>query len=562
MTSKWTGSVAAIALLASLGAARAESADVATLKEQTEALKQQNARLAERLSALEQPTPAQAAPASSDFLAQAAKAPVAALAGDGPITWKGLTLFGAVDMGFGYASHGLPLNSKYYYGSEMLQPKASHAQWGLAPNALQLSNIGVKGETELLPGLAGVFQASTLFNPHSGTIQNSPGAIIMNNGLNYRNYSIALDGARGGQAFSDQLYVGFSSKTYGQLTFGRHRNLSSDLLSAYDPTGVSSAFSIIGSSGTYVSGQGVTETGRWDNSLKYRIQYESVRFAAMYKFVDGNGGCNYLSSTGLKPAGTTQECFATHNDAGQVSLGGDYGGFSMDGMLGYFNQGTYVGSPLTAAQFAGADSYTSPTGAVVTSTSNSNANTLAATVSDMTGGALGLKYTWDQWKLYGGWSHTIAHNPKNPLGIGATNDQGGYILSSANNAAFPHARLQDTFWVGFRYAYNEKTEIIGVYEHVHQNAFGYAAGTPGAPTSLSLATCNLARFNPAGAGSNPRSNTCAGDLDQGSLFVDYHFTKRFDVYGGLNVEALSGGMASGYIYTNIFSPTVGARYRF
>ena len=102
---------------------------------------------------------------------------------------------------------------------------------------MQLSNIGVKGRTELLPGLNGVFWASTLFNPQSGQLQSAPGAIIANQGLNYRAYSINLDGARGGQAFNDQLYVGFSNKTFGQLTFGRHRSLASDLLSAYDATG-------------------------------------------------------------------------------------------------------------------------------------------------------------------------------------------------------------------------------------------------------------------------------------------------------------------------------------
>jgi predicted porin len=570
MKCEYLAASAVLAIMMAPGLAHAESApDITALKAETAKLQKQNAALEQRLKNLEhkqaeqqqkqdpQQKTGSVGPSAQSFVADAAKTPKDLLTGDGPITWNGITVFGAIDAGLGYAAHGLPLNSKYYYGNEMLTPKAHNGYFGITPNGMQLSNIGIKGVTEILPGLNGVFWASTLFNPQSGELQSAPGAIIANQGLNYRSYSLNLDGARGGQAFNDQLYVGFSNKTYGQLTFGRHRSLASDLLSAYDATGGSSAFSIISSSGTYVSGQGVTETGRWDNSLKYRVEYASARFAAMYKFADGTGGCNYLSTTGLKPAGTPQQCFTTHNDAGQVGAGFDYAAFSLDGMLGYFHQATYIGSPLTATQLAGTDTFVPTVGSTVTTTGNSNSGTLAGTVSDMTGGALGLKYTWNQWKLYAGWSHTIAHNPQDMLGIGASNDQGGFAMSSVNNAAFPHARLQDTFWVGFRYAYNEKTDIVATYQRVNQNAYGSFVGDAVA----TAAACDVARINLT-TGASIRSNACSGHLDQGSIFVDYHFTKRFDVYGGMNIESVNGGLASGYVYTAQFSPTVGARFRF
>ena len=560
--------VAATALMGSGGAVRAATAEeIAALKAETAALAQKNAALEQRLKKLElKPAAAQGAnvqganvqgASAPQFLADAARTPADLVKGEGPITWNGITLFGAIDAGLGYATHGLPLNSKYYYGNEMLTPKAAHGYFGITPNGTQLSNIGLKGVTEILPGLSGVFWASTLFNPQSGQLQSGPGAISANQGLYYRAWSLNLDGARGGQAFNDQLFVGVASKTFGQLTFGRHRSLASDLLSAYDPTSGASAFSIISSSGTYVSGQGVTETGRWDDSLKYRVEYQSMRFAAMYKFADGSGGCNYLVTTGLEPTGTAQECFTAKNDAGQVSGGFDYAGFSIDGMLGYFRQATYIGSPLTAAQLAGTSVFTPNYGPAVTTTGNPNSGTLAATVSDITGGALGVKYSWNQWKLYGGWSHTIAHDPKDNLGIGAPNDQGDFQLSSVNNAAFPHARLQDTFWVGFRYAYDARTELVATYQHVSQNAYGSFVGNAVA----TAAACNVARINLV-TGSAIRSNACSGQLDQGSFYVNYHFTKRFDVYGGLNMESVNGGLASGYIYTTQFSPTVGARFRF
>jgi predicted porin len=566
MKNRFLAAGAALAIMTGSGVAHAETADdIAALKAEAAALAKQNAELEQRLKKIEHKQAAQpqqqsaagAAPSGQAFLASAASAPAELLTGDKPLTFYGITLYGTVDLGLGYATHGLPLNTKYYYGNEMLSPKSNNSYFGITPNGLQLSTIGAKGSTEIMPGLSAVFQASTLFNPNSGEIQNSPGAIIANQGLFYRAWTLNLDGARGGQAFSDQLFVGVSSPTFGQLTVGRHRSLASDLLSAYDPTGVSSAFSIIGSSGTYVSGQGVTETGRWDDSLKYRVQYGFLRFAAMYKFADGSGGCNYWQATGLKPAGTPQQCFTSHNDAGQVGGGFDYAGFSVDGVLGYFHQGVYIGSPLTASQLQGTDTFVPNVGPTVTTTGNLNSGTLSATVSDMTGGAIGAKYTWNQWKFYTGWSHTIAHNPENMLGVGATNDQGGYLLSSVNNASFPHARLQDTVWVGFRYAYNAKTDIVATYQHVSQGAYGSFVGNP----TATAAACNVARLNLV-TGTAIRSSACSGNLDQGSVFVDYHFTKRFDIYGGVNMESVNGGLASGYIYTSQFAPTVGARFSF
>jgi len=59
----------------------------------------------------------------------------------------------------------------------------------------------------------------------------------------------------------------------------------------------------MGYSGTYVSGQAYTDNGRWDDSLKYKVSYGPARFAAMYKFRDGNGGSN--NAGGILPTRMT-----------------------------------------------------------------------------------------------------------------------------------------------------------------------------------------------------------------------------------------------------------------
>ena len=71
------------------------------------------------------------------------------IADDGSLTYRGITLYGTVDMGLGYQTHGTPLNGSAGFGLEYLISKNSnHPYFGLAPNALSASNIGLKGIEE------------------------------------------------------------------------------------------------------------------------------------------------------------------------------------------------------------------------------------------------------------------------------------------------------------------------------------------------------------------------------------------------------------------------------
>jgi predicted porin len=591
------------AILAATGAARAENADVAALKEQAAALKKQNQELEQRLSKLEQQPASR--PAATSFMA--ADLPVlkdlpaqcAPLTLEGPLTFCGITVFGNFDAGLNYSTSGLPINGKYYNGPELVNRYARSAVFGFLPNGISSTGVGIKGSVEILPGWSGVFMASTYLNPQSGQLQNGPGSMVDNQGLNRNAYSNWGDGSRGGQAFNDQLYVGLASKEFGQLTFGRHRSLANDLVSAYDPTGGAAAFSAIGYSGTYVSGLGTTANSRWDDSFKYKVEVPvqgigAVRLGAIYKFADGNGGSNVgnagtpctgtnLPVTGCaKPTITGIQNYATKNDAGQIGLGVSYAGLDVDGVLGYFHQ-AIANTPLSAAQLGGISTFTSNTflGNVAqgtTSYGNANSGTMNSTATDNTGGAIAAKYTWNQFKFYAGWAHAILHNPANNVGIGAQNDQGGYVISSVTNGSLPHAKLLDTVWVGAKYSYNPKTEFTVAYFHVNQNSYGFAANTTGVSNtaSTSLATCSLPGYLANGgtiatyggvktvyaAQSSPRSSSCSGTLDSVSGFVDYHFNKRFDVYAGIMYSVVGGGLASGFYNVNNFSPSAGVRYTF
>lgn len=557
--------VAASALIASASSSFADSSqDVAALKAEAAKLAQQNAELEARLNRIEKEQKLQAAaktqaPTPQAFLADAAKAPADLINGEGPLTWHGITLFGTVDAGVGWVSHGLPENGQNYEGQSLINKYTNHAMWKVAQNNLQQTTLGVKGEQELIPGWSGVFMASTGINPQSGQLANMPGTLVSNQGLPRSAYSFSGDGGRGGQAFNDQLFAGISSKEFGQLTFGRHRPFSVDLVNGFDPTGSAYGFSPIAFNGQFVQGLGATEGARWDNSLKYRLVYGPVHLGAMYKFADGSAGCNYIGVL-TSPAGTAQQCYMPHNDAYQFNLGGTYGALDVDGVVGVYHQAVVIAggnSPLSSSQLT-SSVFTSNSGVTINSTGN-NLNTLQGLISDNMGFALAAKYTWNQFKFFAGYAHDEMQNPSSNLGIGATNDQGGYTLSQVNNDFYPHPKVLQTVWAGVRYAYNPKTDIVAAYYYVNQNQFG---------TAYQNLTCVTA------VNQQTKAAQCAGNLNAVSTYVDYHFTKRFDVYGGMEVSTVNGGIAGGTVsttgkltalgfnYLTNWAPVVGARFTF
>src|SRR2546429_2501670 len=68
------------------------------------------------------------------------------------LTWQGITVYGTIDAGFGWQSHGAPWDPRSAVGaSYLIQKQNNSALWGPAPNALTNSFIGIKG-TEPIGG--------------------------------------------------------------------------------------------------------------------------------------------------------------------------------------------------------------------------------------------------------------------------------------------------------------------------------------------------------------------------------------------------------------------------
>src|SRR5258705_1075187 len=82
------------------------------------------------------------------------------------LSWQGITIYGRVDAGGGWQSHGAPLDSRSAPGASYLIEKTNRSsQWSLAPNALSTSTIGIKGTEPIGGTFSAVFSVDAGLHP-------------------------------------------------------------------------------------------------------------------------------------------------------------------------------------------------------------------------------------------------------------------------------------------------------------------------------------------------------------------------------------------------------------
>jgi predicted porin len=430
------------------------------------------------------------------------------ITGDDSLTWYGITLYGVVDIGVQYDSHGAQF-SDYRPGASanIVQKDSTQSVTGLTSSNMGQNRIGLQGIEPLYGDWSAVFQVETFFNPQSGEIANSLQSLVVNNGRTAATQTTNTDGSSAGQIFQT-AYAGFKSKEFGTITFGRQLTLMTEGTIKYDPNYDATAFGLIGASGTY-SGAGTTEDKRLDRMLKYTVSFnDAVHLGALYKFNESSGSAS---------------------TAFQADIGGAVGGFSADVVYSKINDAISA-SALSAAQVTAL----APLGYSVT-------NSLAATVSDNTAWALMASYKFDPWKFFAGYEHISFADPTNTISAGYT-DIGGYNLAFVTTNAFENDKIVQMYWAGARYSATPKLDLTVAYYAYDQNAYG-TGKSAGCSTSA--------------------SSTCSGSFEAYSFDLDYHFNRHFDAYLGAMYSAVRDGVASGYAYntTNI-NPTVGVRYKF
>ncbi len=428
--------------------------------------------------------------------------------GDDALTWHGITLYGVVDLGLQYDTHGAPFSDyRPAASSNIVQKNSRQSVFGVLPSNMGQSRVGLQGLEPLVDDWSAVFRLESFFNPQAGNIADSLKSLTVNNGTTPATSTTGQDGSSAGQAFQT-AFVGVNNARFGTLTFGRQLTLLTEGTVKYDPNYDASAFGLIGASGAYQGG-GSTEDKRLDSMLKYSATfYDIVHIGALYKFNNSNGSAN---------------------SAYQAVIGGEYAGLSVDAYYSKVNDAISAVS-LSATQVTG-----------LAKLGFSDSNSVSATISDNTATALMASYTINPLKFFLGFENIKYANPAHPLSAGFA-DIGGYILAYVSNTAYTVEKVLNVYWTGVRYTVIPNLDLTAAYYGYHQAAYG---------TGKSL-----------GCTTNAYS-TCSGNFEAFSFDADYHFNKHVDAYGGAMYSGVHNGLANGYTFntTNI-NPTIGVRFKF
>jgi predicted porin len=428
---------------------------------------------------------------------------------DCPLTYAGVTVYGTLDGGYGYETHGVPGNpsaGKVNYG---IQKDSNNTHWLWSPNALSTSAIGLKMKEDLGYGWSLIGVAEAGFDPFSGMLINAPRSRADNNVNALANQTANYNSSPAGQWDNAQGFIGVSNPVYGSLTFGRTNSLALGALASYDPV-ASTAFSPFGFTSSF-AGFGNSPTVRPNTAFTYRLSVGNVRVAAQAQV----GGYAIGNAS---------------NGQYQGQIGADFGDLSLDGVVNWTKDAaslsSYSGNP--------------PEGYDVNSV-------LKATLSNSAGVELMARYTWGGFRFYAGYIYTRLMNPSDDYPNGFPTIAAGIFVppGAVTSNAYDVNRVLNTVWTGVRYSMWSNLDLAaGVYYRTQND---YLPPTSGACT---------------GAGVNISSSKCAGSTGAASFLIDYQPVTRVDVYGGLMVSNVWGGFANGHLYTQNVDPTVGLRIRF
>ncbi|MDE3009434.1 MAG: porin [Pseudomonadota bacterium] len=440
-------------------------------------------------------------------------APAIALADEpaSPPSWQSITLYGVVDIGVAYQSHGANASDYFAQGVGFgVSKNSGSAVTGLAPNGLSQTRLGVKGTHAFSEDLSGLFTLETRFSPLSGEIANGPHSLLQNNGVALAAQSANGDSSQAGQLFSAAAWAGVSSKRFGTLTLGRQNGLLYDNVLAYDPLAGSYAFSLIGFSSS-AAGGGYSEYNRLNNSARYVSGLGPVRFGAQYQASGQEvGGQGYQFNIGASHAGLSADLTYT-NKRDAISLGS--------------------WSPTTAQL------------TVLQRQGLTLANSLAADVADTRSVSLMARSEWDDWTVFGGYEAIVYSTPDSTLpyvAVGASTI-GGYAIGSLNTTSFAKAKVLGVSWAGAKYALTQEIALMGAVYHYRQNSY---ATDRSADCSSSI------------------SAACSGIENAFSLVADYRYDDNIDFYGGVLHSRVEDGLSAGYLNTSVLSVMSGVRIAF
>ena len=473
---------------------------------------------------------AKASPATTASGPKTCTGPWDFISTDCQLTWYGITIYGAIDAGFTYQTHGAPLDPRSPPGSAYIVQRYSRSssRWDVAPNGLQNSFIGIKGNKPIAGNTSLVFALDAGFDPYSFKFSNGPGSAAHNAGVPQDQQTSWADSSRAGQFYNGNGYVGFSSPTYGTLTVFRQNALTYDGVLEYDPMGASYAFSPIGWQGITCGG-GNTENCRHTTSLKYKLTVGQFRVAGLWQF--GGYGQNNAA-----------------DGAWQAGVGGDIPNLA-NGVLSFDAIYSYVRDSVGTALLGGStDVNGNPIPPFLP-------QVLTATISDNRAVMLLARYTNGPLKLYAGFEQIRYSAPSDPQ-TAFTNIAGDFVClgcqafnnTNISNTSFGANgladRIFDVYWTGVKYAVTKEVDVIAAYYHYTQHShFGTPRG--------GVMPCD-----------GKEHAQCAGTLNAISGVIDWKFAPKWDVYVGLMHTEFNGGLSNSFFVNNNLACTSGLRFRY
>ena len=493
---------------------------------------------------------------------------------DCPLSWGPLTVYGTLDMGLQYESNGAAWSPTQPNGTaSFINKQAYGSRWLWSPNNLSQSVVGLK-LSQPLPFLSGPFLSGwslvgtveTGFQPLSWNLANGARSLAQNNGKAQLLQGFAADSARDGQWDNSQGFIGLSNKTYGTLVWGRVNTLGLDGLVAYDVMSSAYAFSPFGFSGSY-AGFGDTELTRSNTAFKYN--WNSQNLVSWMNFhVAG------IAQTGSYNQGNPSTEFWQGNigaDFPHLFAGNPFAGtLSADFIGGYtqnaVNLSNFTGTcaVIKSGAFAGQTACTSGIPAFY------DGGDLKATLSNNFGTFLLGKYKFDQFPLTisGGWNHWKQSDPSSTFPNGFKSIAGYSVPGTiTGNKLFPTTwinytmyadpRVVNVFFIGAKYAVTPQIDVAAAFYYLEQNNYNSSA-TPCAYANANFTTPNGHSFEV----SRLNSGACAGSQDAYSFLIDYRPVKRVDLYAGVMVSNVYGGLANGFPVTQEIAPTAGLRIKF
>ena len=135
---------------------------------------------------------------------------------------------------------------------------------------------------------------------------------------------------------------------------------------------------------------------------------------------------------------------------------------------------------------------------------------------------------------------------------------GNKLLRTAwtNFTNYTVPRIAPFFWVGAKYAITPQLDVTGAFYWLQQT--DYAGTTACVPANTTFTQPNGNKFTVT----TLSSGKCAGQTDFISGLIDYRPVKRVDLYAGIMVSNVYGGLANGYQVFQTVNPTAGIRIKF